>query len=852
MIGVGIHALLHSPTIDLEFVPLEEPCVWGTVLPAPPGAPEDVSSTDDPVCVRALAGVELAGPSLVREPGYLEDQAQFLLWLEHQRALYEAVDGRPTAELTLAQPGGETRALELPVRPGTLGLGARHVVPLFTIAVLAGWIGAFVLYRRPREPAARALFLLAQGLCLIIVTTEVTTSRGLAFPPWETRLLWELNIAGNLLAAGAFYHLAALFPVPRFGRWRLWLAYVLPVVLVGGGYLLQLGGVFRATQSIASLFALAAMVLFVLSLFRQPGQVRRLQARWMMWGLLLPLIAWIVLRLPTLLGFWTVSDPTDTAVAAACVTIPGGIAMAILRDRLLEIDVVIRRTLIGAAVTLVVLFLYHLVISAFVTSLASEAQLQRSWSDTVLIVALVLTLVFVPVQARLDNVLDRVFFRRRLRHRRILSRLPDELAMLDAPSDAAQLVLDRIGPSTDARVAVVALVPTGGDINHWAWISSPSRSTAELPTLERLSPPEGATFWEQVEAVGDVGLGSRDETGGALDSWLESTGLEIVLPLRTPNALVGVLACGLRSRGRLFGAEEVSLLRTVAASLALTLSRSQAYQTVRRMNEELEEKIRERTASLEQTRLQLYQWERMASLGVLAAGVAHELNTPLGVVVSTAEQLVRDMDKGDAAPARTDRLIALCADAAQRATDIVQNLRSFSTPESRDLQTVDLGDVVDLALQLLETKLERSGIAVRVHKGDIPSIEGYPVLLYQIASNLLLNAASAIGRDGLIEIRTEQRGADRVALIVEDDGPGVPPDVQPRIFEPFFTTRAPGEGTGLGLSLCYAFVKQHQGRIWEEGTFGHGARFVVELPLARLDETLDPLPSAEMPGRLTI
>jgi signal transduction histidine kinase len=88
-----------------------------------------------------------------------------------------------------------------------------------------------------------------------------------------------------------------------------------------------------------------------------------------------------------------------------------------------------------------------------------------------------------------------------------------------------------------------------------------------------------------------------------------------------------------------------------------------------------------------------------------------------------------------------------------------------------------------------------------------------------------------VEQDGEIRVFTERRGTEQIALIVEDDGPGIPDDLSGRIFEPFFTTRPPGEGTGLGLSLCYTFVEQHGGRIWEEGKAGDGARFVIELPL---------------------
>jgi signal transduction histidine kinase len=266
------------------------------------------------------------------------------------------------------------------------------------------------------------------------------------------------------------------------------------------------------------------------------------------------------------------------------------------------------------------------------------------------------------------------------------------------------------------------------------------------------------------------------------------------------------------------------------------------------MNVELEHKVEQRSAELERARLQLYQWEKMASIGVLAAGVAHELNTPLGVVLSTADQLAARLGSGtatDPEALREIRLSKLCLEGAQRAARIVNDLRTYSRPETEGFGVVDLEQVVESTLRLLAASLRSRNITVEVTpaKGEGgTTIEGYPSLINQTLTNLVLNAAQAIGQDGTIRVAIESRGDEGVALVVEDSGPGVPAEVKERMFEPFFTTKAPGEGTGLGLALCYTFVDQHGGRIREEGEPGTGARFVVELPL-RLPRNLRTRPS---------
>jgi signal transduction histidine kinase len=274
-----------------------------------------------------------------------------------------------------------------------------------------------------------------------------------------------------------------------------------------------------------------------------------------------------------------------------------------------------------------------------------------------------------------------------------------------------------------------------------------------------------------------------------------------------------------------FTREDLGLLRAAAAALALVVSRSHAFETIRTMNVALEETVRVRTQELEATRVELYQREKMSSLALLAAGVAHELNTPLGVVSSTAEQLAASLsDGGDA---RLARLASLCREASTRASDIVSNLRDFSRPGERYLEWGDLRSLVDSTLRVAGSLLRDHRIAVAVDLPAFPKVLCHPALLNQVLMNLVMNAVEAMGRDGALTITGSVEG-DTVRLALDDTGPGVDVAVRKRIFEPFFTTK--GQGTGLGLALCFGIVEMHRGRIWVETGARGGARFVVELP----------------------
>ncbi len=817
-------SLRRSADLDVELVAGDDDCAWRLVV-------ADDEDGDGSPCVESVAGVELAGPSLVREPTYLGNLDDFQRWQRDQRALRAALANRDRTEVSLVLAGGDRQARSVAVTRPALGPLVGQIVTAMLVAFALLGIGTFVVLRRPGQLAARSLFAFCEAVFVCNVISVVNGMRGVTFPAVAERTLYELNLAFALVAAGAAVHLAATFPAPQLGGHTRRIALLGPLALGVAALAAEHLGAFGAVPGAAFAMVLGAVALLVVAQIRPLRPVQRLQARWVMWGLGALLIVVLLLRAPVALGLIEAKDPSDILLVLPVLPLPIGIGVAILRHRLLDIEVVIRRTILGAGVTLVVLFGYNLAVSTFASGLTESGGAAGQGLTAILITAIVLTFLLVPAQTRLEALLDRTFFRNRYHYRRVLAQIPNDLAGLDAPNDVAEAVLSRVGAAMESHGVVVALAPGLSGARHWSRVSGGAGSSREMPSAGALRPPEDGEFWAQVKRIQNVHFCSSEETAGILDHWLLSSGLELLLPLHTDDELVGLFASTGLPGGALLSAEDVELLRTVASSLALALSRTLAYETIRRMNEELEERIEERTTQLEQTRLQLYQWEKMASLGVLAAGVAHELNTPLGVVLSSADQLSTLAQRREASPDRLERLTKLCLDGARRATDIVQNLRAFSKPESQDLQVVDLHEMLDSTLRLMEPTLRSRGIAVIQDRGDVVPIEGYPVLMNQLLTNLMLNAASAVEQDGEIRVSTERRGNDRLALVVEDNGPGVADEIRGRIFEPFFTTRPPGEGTGLGLSLCYTFVEQHGGRIWEEGKPGEGARFVVELPL---------------------
>ncbi|MDO8901888.1 MAG: response regulator [Phenylobacterium sp.] len=262
-------------------------------------------------------------------------------------------------------------------------------------------------------------------------------------------------------------------------------------------------------------------------------------------------------------------------------------------------------------------------------------------------------------------------------------------------------------------------------------------------------------------------------------------------------------------------------------------ARAAAADALARTNAELEAANQQ----LREAQAQLVQSAKMASLGELVAGIAHEINNPLAFILghqNTVERLTGQVAEGDLAEddkvalaKAIDRLGAMRM-GLQRISGLVMNLRKFSRLDEAESQSLDIPDAIETVLALLAPKL--GAIQVRRRLEARSTLTASPALLNQVVMNLLSNAADALGGEGVIEIATgEADGLYRIEI--NDTGPGVPEAYRDRIFEPFFTTKPVGAGTGLGLAIAYAVVRAHKGDITvDSGPLG-GARFTIKLPL---------------------
>lgn len=289
------------------------------------------------------------------------------------------------------------------------------------------------------------------------------------------------------------------------------------------------------------------------------------------------------------------------------------------------------------------------------------------------------------------------------------------------------------------------------------------------------------------------------------------------------------------------------------------------------LNDSLEGMVEERTAELKKindelksTQSQMLQNEKMASIGQLAAGVAHEINNPMGYIFSNLgtlrryinkinsfidtvsetvmpsldEQLKEQVKKErrqhkiDYLIEDSDELINESLEGAERVREIVRNLKSFSRVDNAEEQLSDINECLDSTIAIVWNELKYK-VTLDKEYGDLPLISCHPQQLNQVFMNLLVNASQAIREKGCIKVKT-RADANHIYVEVIDDGSGIPEDNLPRIFEPFFTTKEVGKGTGLGMSISFDIVRAHGGSITVDSELDVGTTFTVALPIKQV------------------
>jgi len=659
---------------------------------------------------------------------------------------------------------------------------------------------------------------------------------------------FRLHVLAESMLPPAMLHFALLFPERhRFARygglaWMLGLAIAVAYELflyVPARYSLVLTTNMLYIAAVATFFcgnAVASYVRGASQLVRQRVRVIVVGA---IFGFALPAV---VLGLAA-----TMAGDVSMNLAATTPFIFGvALAYAIVQHDLFEIDAMVKRGAYYLVLTGAVSTAYVAAVLAFNFVLRTGTITDSGWFPVVF--ALAVLLLFNPLRTRVQDFVDRVFFGTTYDAPRVLAEIGTALAHARQRDQVAGLVeecLQRTIPNESTRLFIGGLDPHG--------LIALDDGGGSIPeaVASRFGDGRMRTAIDTAESEAD------QEATAATRATLAAVGATVAVPMVAHGELVGALTLGAKRSGLFYTAGDADLLRGIARETAIALQHAAAYERIVDMNANLEARIAERTAQLQdantelaetirdlqEAESQLVHSEKMASLGRLVAGVAHEINNPVSFIANSVTPLRRRLAKAASAePAvaagilkEAEELVDIMANGAQRAAAIVKDLRTFSRLDEATRKPVDLHEGLEVSLRLLESRW-KGGITLTRDYGELPQVECDSGQVNQVFVNVLTNACDAMGEKGTLTVTTRAEGGT-VRVAIRDDGPGIPPDVRARIFDPFFTTKDVGAGTGLGLSISHGIIAAHGGTIEVESAPGQGATFTIVLPVgaARLD-----------------
>ena len=846
---------------------------------------------------------------------------------------------------------------------GSIHKWTPRVIYINIIGLAYLFIGFFVLFKQ----GGRAPFVLHFAtLCLAAFVFHFYTETG-AFRDLDLAVSYLKN-AAFIIFAPLFLHFCALYPTKQqlFAkkRWRAIFLYVSAIVLLVMAGIIHLPlGAFVYISSVLHAFGfkgngvsesfvdvfyrlsffhfcvglVAGLGLLARTYFTTKSALVRQQMKWVVWGTVLAVAPFVLLYgVVYMFGASTDRWLTDIAVLPLIV-IPFAFGYSVLRYRLMDVELVVRRVFVYALTTLAIALLIGVVVyTGGLYAFGSDTEFS-SGEITLRVVAAVvamaaIVMVAAPVKNFLQEQVDRLFYGERYDLRNSLLDFGRTLSATTALDPLLDSLVSRL--QEVMNVGRVAIFVEDRNAVH-------GYTAARSVGLDNgvVVPPD---FREMIRVrSAETGIVRADDLELASDSvGAARRTLHYFVPCVVRGRMVAVIGLGRSVNGALLSSEDVEILRTVSGYVAVAIENSLLYKDqqaraselkllkefnesiiesinvgllavdldgrVTRLNSALEHMLdlrrdasigrrvedlfsedfadtlkqvlgkqgwrlqeirniyklhtatrtnralilnialaplqdgQEQTGALVvvedvTTRIsleeQLQQREKLSSIGLLAAGVAHEVNTPLTGVSSYTQMLLGMLNDND--PKRA--LLQKVRTQAERASDIVNNLLNFSrTGSAEQFAAVNVARVMDDTLQLLEPQLRRNQIEiVRSYADDAPEVYGNAGKLQQVFTNLLLNARDAIPDGGRIVVATST--ADDGSLIAEisDTGIGIAPENVAKIYDPFYTTKGVGQGTGLGLAVTYGIVQEHTGRISVDSTPGHGTTFRITLPAAR-------------------
>ncbi|HEY7163387.1 MAG TPA: ATP-binding protein [Candidatus Binatia bacterium] len=487
-------------------------------------------------------------------------------------------------------------------------------------------------------------------------------------------------------------------------------------------------------------------------------------------------------------------------------------AYAIGEYRLLDINVVFKKSLVHGFLLLVLLTPCYVL---FITGeRAAFGKVDYIFSILTLLLFIVIAFLFPKVRFRTEEALERVLFQRRANYRETLLRSSREMVSIVDLEPLCTSLVKTVAAALGAQTAALYLLDEhkgNYSLKAAAGSEGDTHPAAPLarddPLLHLLKARQEAVVREELE------IAAEDSTTRAVER-MKDVEAEISVPITSKQKLVGILNLGRKQDSEIYGREEIELLSTLANQAAIAIENARLYE------------------NLKQSQNTIRRADRLSSLGLLTAGLAHEIRNPL-VAIRTFTQLLPE--RYDDAEFR-EGFQGLALKEVDRICGLINDLLSFARPSRPNIAEEDMNDVVDGIARILETEAKEKGVQIkREFATNLPKAWIDREQLKQVFMNLILNAIQAIRDGGSIVIATRSHSTDQqgqpgrfVQVEIRDTGMGIPEENLEHIFDPFFTSK--DEGSGLGLSISHQIVQEHGGFILVQSKVGEGTSFLINLP----------------------